>query len=178
MKGLPQTGQRGDSSRRKLVKQGLQKGNPSSCDPSLWQRNGRSDQEDYEKGSLLRLPHEFFKRTVRVDSRASTFRHLPGVFILQERWVKGPQRARLWFDRVDSTPPARLIKKAEPVCLTGDIDFPVLLETACFDENTRGQTKESSDFFEFVTLDPDPAFTVTAGSTLLAFEGEHKKCLK
>jgi hypothetical protein len=29
-----------------------------------------------------------------------------------------------------------------------------------------------------VIPDPDPAFAETAGSTLLAFEGEHKKRLK
>jgi len=42
----------------------------------------------------------------------------------------------------------------------------------------RRQTQESRDFFDLVILDPDPTFAVAAGSTLLAFEGEHKKCLK
>ena len=54
----------------------------------------------------------------------------------------------------------------------------MLLETVCLDEGMRGQTQESGDFFEFAILDPDSAFAVAAGSTLLAFEGEHKKCLK
>jgi hypothetical protein len=79
---------------------------------------------------------------------------------------------------VDSTTPVRVIEKAESIRLTGDIDFPVLLETACFDEGMRGQTQESGDLFELATLNPDPAFTVAAGSTLLAFERFHEKCLK
>jgi hypothetical protein len=79
---------------------------------------------------------------------------------------------------VDPTLPVGVIKKAESIQFTGDIDFSVLLETACFDESMRCQAKESRDFFDLVILDPDPAFSVAAGSTLLAFEGEHKKCLK
>jgi hypothetical protein len=139
---------------------------------------GRSDQEDYEKGSLLRLPHEFLKGTVRTDSRASAFRHLPVIFIPQKRRVKGPQRAWLWFDRVDLTLAVGVIKKAKPIWFAGDIDFPVPPETACFDESISGQTQESRDFFELMILDADPAFAVAASSTLLAFEREHKKCLK
>jgi len=42
----------------------------------------------------------------------------------------------------------------------------------------RGQTQESRDPFELVILHPYPAFSVAAGSTLLAFEGFHEKCLK
>lgn len=87
---------------------------------------GRSDQEDYEKRSLLRLPHEFLKGTVRIDSRTRSFRHLPVILILEERRVKGPRGARLWFDRVDSALHLRVIKKAEPVCFASDIDLPVL----------------------------------------------------
>jgi len=79
---------------------------------------------------------------------------------------------------VDSTLPVGAIKKAESIRFTGDIDFPVLLETACFDKGMSGQTQESRDFFQLVILDPDPAFSVAAGSTLLAFEGFHEKRLK
>jgi hypothetical protein len=40
------------------------------------------------------------------------------------------------------------------------------------------QAKESRDSFDLVILDPDPAFAVAAGSTLLAFKGFQEKCLK
>ena len=40
------------------------------------------------------------------------------------------------------------------------------------------QAKEIGDLFDLVILDPDPAFAVAAGSTLLAFEGFQQKCLK
>jgi hypothetical protein len=42
----------------------------------------------------------------------------------------------------------------------------------------RRQAKESRDSFDLVILDPDPAFAVAAGSTLLAFKGFQEKCLK
>jgi hypothetical protein len=79
---------------------------------------------------------------------------------------------------VDSALHLRIIKKAEPVCFASDIDFPMLPDTAGFDEDVRGQTQESRDFFDLVILDHDPAFAVAAGSTLLAFEGFQQKCLK
>ena len=79
---------------------------------------------------------------------------------------------------MDSTPPVGAIKKAESIRFTGDIDFSVLLETTCLDEGMRGQTQESRDPFELVILHPYPAFSVAAGSTLLAFEGFHEKRLK
>jgi hypothetical protein len=98
---------------------------------------GRSYREDYERASLLGLPQEFLKRTLRTNSRTRSLRHLPAVLILQESRVKGPQRAWPWFDRVDSTLHLGIIKKAEPVCFAGDIDLPMLFKAACCDENSR-----------------------------------------
>jgi hypothetical protein len=79
---------------------------------------------------------------------------------------------------MDSTLQVRVIKKAEPVCFAGDIEFPVVFSTGWCDESMRWPAKESRDFFDLVILDPDPAFAETAVSTSLAFEGFHQKCLK
>ena len=132
---------------------------------------GRSDREEYERASLLGLPHEFLKGTLRTNSRTRSLRHFPVVLILQESRVKGPQRAWTRFDRVDSTLHLRIIEKAEPVCFAGDIDFPMLFKTTGCEENVRRETQESGDFFNLAALDSYPAFTVTAGPTSFTFEG-------
>lgn len=98
---------------------------------------------------------------------------VPGRSVFQKGRVKGPQRARSRFDRVDETLLFLIEKGTVSAWSASDIGPGMSLFAVESDEGLDRKAEEIGDLLDFLRLQKNAAFAVTALSAFLALKSLH-----
>lgn len=98
---------------------------------------------------------------------------IPGRSVFHEGGVKGPERARSRFDRMDATLLTLIEKDAVPVRCAADMEPPMPFFTVESDKRVDGQAEEVGNLLDFLRLKGNAAFAVAALSAFPALKSFH-----
>jgi hypothetical protein len=108
-----------------------------------------------------------------MDAGTRLFGMIPVGSVFYKGRVKGPERARRRFDRVDETLLVTIEKSAVSARSAPDIEPAMPFFTGQSDKGLDGQAEEVGNLLDLLMLKKNAAFAIAALSAFLAFKNLH-----